>query len=78
MHCLVKVVKVMIIKVLVKTNKNEQSILLKDGVYVVSLKSKAVKNKANTELCKLLKKEFSKDARIVSGYSSSKKLVELL
>jgi uncharacterized protein (TIGR00251 family) len=68
----------MIIKVLVKPGRREQKILLKEGVYFVTLKSKAVKGKANKELIKLLRTYFKKQPRIVSGAASRKKLVELL
>jgi len=73
-----KVVKEMIIAVKVKTNAKEQSVEKKDNVYVVRLKNKPVKGRANKELLEILEKFFKKKVRIISGFNASVKRVELL
>ncbi|PIU62733.1 hypothetical protein COX58_00385 [archaeon CG_4_10_14_0_2_um_filter_Archaea_38_6] len=68
----------MIIAVKVKTNAKEQSVEKKDNVYVVRLKNKPVKGRANKELLEILEKFFKKKVRIISGFNASVKRVELL
>jgi len=67
-------------KLIIKVNPNSKKseiIKISDNNYKVSLKSPADKNKANTELLKLLKKYFGKEARIIKGMKSKNKIVEL-
>lgn len=45
--------------------------------YVVYLKKPAADNKANMELLNLLKREFKKNVRIIFGFTSSDKIIEL-
>ncbi len=66
------------IKVKVKPNSKERSINKVGEEYVVCLKSSPNKGKANTELIKLLKKHFKKDAKILHGAKSRKKIIEIL
>ena len=62
----------------VKPSSRKQEIIkISDNEYKVYLKSPADKNKANTELLKLLKKHFKKQARIIKGMKSKNKIVEL-
>jgi len=62
----------------VKPSSRKQEIIkISDNEYKVYLKSPADKNKANTELLKLLKKYFGKEARIIKGMKSKNKIVEL-
>ncbi len=66
------------IKIKVKPNSRKQELeKIQDGEYLVYLKSLPEKNKANSELIKLLKKEFQKDIKIVSGLSFRRKLIEI-
>ncbi|MCX6749246.1 MAG: DUF167 domain-containing protein [Candidatus Pacearchaeota archaeon] len=67
----------MIIKIKVHPNAGRQEIVKDDEGYAVYLKSVPEDNKANIELIKMLKKHFGKDARIKSGFTSRKKLVEV-
>ncbi|MCG2700504.1 DUF167 domain-containing protein, partial [Candidatus Parcubacteria bacterium] len=46
--------------------------------YLVKLKSSPVDGKANLELIKILSKYFKKEARIKSGFTSRKKIVEMV
>lgn len=62
----------------VKPNSDKQKIEFKEGVYFISLKSRAENNKANIELLKLLKRNFKKEVRIISGKTSKNKIVEIL
>ena len=66
------------IKVKVKPNSKEQSIEKKENFYLVKLKSLPKDNKANLELIKLLKKHFKKDVKIKSGFTSRRKIVEII
>jgi len=66
------------IKVKVKANKNKQEIIkVDDKNYIVSLKSPAIKNKANEELIKLFSKELGLIARIKHGLTSNEKVLEV-
>ncbi len=63
----------------VKTNANDNSIeKIDDRYYKVCLKERPVEGKANLLLIKLLSKYFNGRARIVSGFNSKKKMVEIL
>ena len=67
------------IKIKVKPNSGRQEIeKISEEEYRVFLKSSPEDNKANNELIKLLKKQFKRDIKIVSGLSSRKKVIELL
>jgi uncharacterized protein (TIGR00251 family) len=48
-----------------------------DGSLTVRVKAPAQDNKANIAVMKLLSKRFGKDVRIVSGFSSKRKMVEI-
>jgi hypothetical protein len=68
------------IQVIVNPGKKENKIKIENGVYLVELKERAEKGKANIALIKLLAKHFkvsSADIRIVNGLTSHKKLVEI-
>jgi len=45
--------------------------------YKVFLKKSPEDNKANKELTKLLKKYFKKDIKIIKGFTSKQKVVEI-
>jgi uncharacterized protein (TIGR00251 family) len=49
----------------------------KDKKYEVWLKEKPIEGKANLELIKILKKHFKKDIKIISGFSSRKKIIDI-
>jgi uncharacterized protein (TIGR00251 family) len=66
------------ININVKPRSGKQEIKkISETDYRVFLKSLPEENKANIELMKLLKKEFKKDIKIVSGKTSRKKVVEI-
>ncbi len=66
------------INIKVKPGSAEQSIVkIDENNYKVNLKSAPEKGKANLELLKLLKKEFGKQAKIIKGFSSRNKVVEI-
>lgn len=66
-------------KIKVHTNSSKEEIK-KIGYesYEVWLKEKAVDNKANLKLLKLLKKYFGKNVKIKSGFTSRNKIIEVL
>ncbi len=65
----------MIITAKVKTNQPEFSVR-KGEMWVISVKSPPEKNRANAEIVKELSKIY-KNVRIVSGFRSSRKKIEL-
>jgi uncharacterized protein (TIGR00251 family) len=67
-------------KINIKLHPNsskEEIIKLKEKDYDVWLKEKPIDGKANSELTKALKKYFKKDVRIIKGFKSRKKVVEV-
>jgi hypothetical protein len=67
------------IKIKLHPNSSQEKIveIEKDKSYEVWIKEKPIDGKANEELVKFLKKHFKKSAKIVSGLSSRKKIIEL-
>jgi uncharacterized protein (TIGR00251 family) len=67
------------ITVEVKAASREEGVeLIEEGRYLVKVKEPRQKGKANQAVLKLLKKHFGKQARLVSGATSTTKIVELL
>ena len=66
------------LKIKVKPNSGEQSVEKKGDEFIVKLKSAPENNKANLELVKVLKKYFGKEVKIKSGFTSRRKIVEVL
>ncbi len=52
--------------------------LIDEGHYLVCVREQRQKGKANQAVLKLLKKRFGKQVRLVSGATSTTKIVELL
>ncbi|MBT4334305.1 YggU family protein [archaeon] len=66
--------------IIVKTNTPKNEILSFDEVrqaYKVNIKASPEKGKANLEIEKFLTKHFKKKIKIISGFKSKKKLIEL-
>ncbi len=67
------------IEVNVTANSSRESIInVGNGKYKVFLMKPAVKNKANIELTKVLKKYFKRDVRILKGQFFKRKLIEVI
>ncbi|MGV8169533.1 MAG: DUF167 domain-containing protein [Candidatus Nanoarchaeia archaeon] len=68
-----------VIQVHVKPNSKESSIVFDEEkqVYVARVKAAPEDGKANAEVLKLVKKMTGKEARIISGATSKKKLVRI-
>lgn len=67
-----------ILTVIVKSNQAESKILKREGnELTIALHAKPINNEANIELIKFLKKQFKKDARIISGRTTKRKVVKL-
>lgn len=67
------------LQVKVKPNAKESKIISEEGnKLVVAIAARPEKGKANAELIKFLSKKLKKQARIVSGFGSSSKIVEIL
>ena len=68
----------MIIIVDVKPGQQENIIeKISDDHFIVQIKAKAIKGKANKAIIKLLKKYFGKQVFIVSGQTSNRKIFEI-
>lgn len=65
------------IKVKVKPGSSKQELKKIEEGYEAHVKAPAENNKANIELIKLLKKEFGSDVKIIRGYKSRNKVVEI-
>tara|TARA_Y100000310_G_scaffold345750_1_gene469247 strand:+ start:3537 stop:3737 length:201 start_codon:yes stop_codon:yes gene_type:complete len=63
---------------IVKPGAKIDSIVLKEGVYYVSLKAKPVEGKANLALVKLFKKEWGLVVRVKKGFTSKRKVLEVI
>jgi uncharacterized protein (TIGR00251 family) len=68
------------VKIIVKANFNKNDIHYDENfeAYRVFVKAKPKKGEANREIEKFLSKHFKKKVRIVSGFKSSRKVIELL
>ncbi len=66
------------ITVEVKAGSKKDEVIRGEGDrYIVRVKAQRKKGKANTAVLKLLKKHFGQPARIVSGLTSTTKIVEI-
>ncbi len=66
------------IKIKVKTNQPVNKIIEKDGGYLVTIKEKPEKGRANLAIIKLFKKELKKNIKIVSGFKSREKFIKFI
>ncbi|UCH56987.1 MAG: DUF167 domain-containing protein [Candidatus Bathyarchaeota archaeon] len=63
----------------VKTGVDSDEIeKIDDRHYLIRVKAERKKGKANVAALKLLRKHFGRPARIISGHTSSRKIIELL
>jgi uncharacterized protein (TIGR00251 family) len=63
----------------VKTNSSQEGVEeLGDGLFLVHVKAPKRKGKANLAVIKLLRKHFGQPVRIVSGQTSTRKIVEII
>ena len=65
------------IEVKVKVNCSVNKFIVKEG-YIVELKAKPKNNEANLELIKFLSKKFKRRLRIVKGFKSRIKLLDVV
>jgi hypothetical protein len=66
------------ISIIVHPNSREEKVEeQEDGSYVVRVKAPAEGGRANVAVVKLLSKYFNAEARIVSGFTSRHKVVEV-
>lgn len=66
--------------IIVKTNSKKSEIVGFDETkqaYIVSVKAEPEKGKANMEVVKLFTKEFKRPVKIVIGFTSKKKIIEV-
>jgi uncharacterized protein len=68
------------VKIKLHPNSSQEKIkeVVRDKEYEVWIKKKPIDGKANEELVKILKKYLKKSVRIVRGFKSRDKVVELL
>lgn len=66
------------IKVKIHPNSSREEVVqIKPGEFEVWVKETPLENKANMALEKILKKHFNKECKIVFGFKSRKKIVEI-
>jgi len=66
------------ISIMVRPGSREEKVEeQEDGSYIVKVKAPAEKRKANAAVVKLLSKHFNADVRIISGFTSHHKIVEV-
>jgi uncharacterized protein (TIGR00251 family) len=58
-------------------NAGRDEVSEKEGILIVRVKAPAKDNRANVAVVKLLRKHFGSEVKIVSGFASKKKLVEI-
>ncbi len=66
--------------IIVKTNSKRSGIVGFDkekNAYIVNVKAEPEKGKANQEVVKLFTREFKKQAKIVVGFTSRKKVIQV-
>jgi len=67
------------IKVKIHPNSSREEIVqIKPGEYEVWIKESPLEGKANIALEKVLKKHFNKTCKIVFGFKSRKKVIEII
>lgn len=64
-------------KLKVRANSKHDNIEFDGKEYKVSIKEKPIEGKANLAIVKLFKKQLNKRIRIVKGFSSSEKIIEV-
>ena len=65
------------IKIQPNSGRQEIQTNINGQIQKVFLKKPAKDNKANEELVKFLKKHFAKEVKIISGFTSKRKLIEI-
>ncbi|MBU0930359.1 MAG: DUF167 domain-containing protein [Nanoarchaeota archaeon] len=66
------------VKISVKTGQLKNEIIRKDENYLVSIKERPEKGRANLAIIKLFKKELKKNIKIISGFKSKEKYIEFI
>jgi uncharacterized protein (TIGR00251 family) len=66
------------IKIKIHPSSSQEKIEEREGFLEVWTKEKPIEGRANDNLVKLLKKYFKQDVKIVSGFSSKIKFVEII
>lgn len=66
------------LEVKVKVNCSRNRLVVKEGKYFVELNAKPKNNEANIELIKFLSKEFKKRVKIIGGFKSKIKLIDIM
>ncbi len=65
------------VSVKIHTNSSQEKIKEIEKGLEVWIKEKPIDGKANEKLLKLLKKYYNKDIKILSGFKSKNKIIEL-
>lgn len=56
---------------------SKKSEVKENGILIVKVKSKPENNKANSEVVKVLSKHFGKKIKIIKGFKSKRKSIEI-
>ena len=62
----------------VKTNCSRNNFIIKEGKHFLELNAKPKNNEANLELIKFFSKEFKIKVRIIKGFKSRTKLIDVV
>lgn len=66
------------ISVKVRANSSQEKVVMIDEKnYDVWIKEKPVEGRANESITEILKKYFKREVKIVSGFTSRKKIIEI-
>ena len=67
-------------EIIVKANSKKEKVEFdeKRKLYIINVKSEAKNNKANIDVIKLMSKFLKKPVKIVKGFKSKKKVIDIL
>ena len=66
------------IKIKVKSGSSKNLVEKKGEGYIVYVRERAIDNKANKAVLKLLKKYFGKPVRIIKGFKNREKIISFI
>lgn len=67
-----------IINIIVKTNSGKKDIVKENNKFKVFIKALPEKGAANREIIKIFKKKLKKNVRIIRGFKSKEKVLEVI
>ena len=77
MEALKQVENDVLLFVVVKTLQRDNRIYLEEGKVILHIKDPPIKGKANKTIVKTLRKQFKKEVKLESGFSSTHKVIRI-